>query len=56
MGNSMRFISRLWWLDGDRKQAESFGAQAIEVLDKQPFSKAKAMAYSNMAQLENAFG
>jgi DNA-binding CsgD family transcriptional regulator len=52
IGNSMRFLSRLWWFDGNRRQAESFGRAAIEVLDKQPPSKAKAMAYSNMSQLK----
>ena len=52
IGNSLRFLSRLWWFDGNRKKAESFGVQAIEVLDKQPTSKAKAMAYSNMSQLK----
>ena len=51
IGNSMRFLSRLWWFDGNRKKAESFGAQAIEVLDTQPSSRARAMAYSNMSQL-----
>jgi tetratricopeptide (TPR) repeat protein len=52
IGNCMRFLSRLWWFDGNRKQAESFAGQAIEVLDKQPSSRAKAMAYSNMSQLK----
>ncbi|MGE5106201.1 MAG: AAA family ATPase [Sphingobacteriales bacterium] len=52
IGNCMRFLSRLWWFDGNRKQAESFGGQAIEVLDKQPSSSTKAMAYSNMSQLK----
>ncbi len=52
ISNCMWFLSRLWWIDGNRKQAESFGAQAIEVLDKQPSSRAKAMAYSNMSQLK----
>lgn len=51
-GNCMRFLSRLWWFEGNRKQAESFGSQAIEVLDKQPSSKAKGMAYSNMSLLK----
>jgi DNA-binding CsgD family transcriptional regulator len=54
MGNCMRFLSRLWWFDGKRKQAESFADQAIKVLDKQPSSKAKAMAYSNMSQLKSS--
>ena len=52
IGNCMRFLSRLWWFDGNRKQAESFGSQAIEILEKQPSSRAKAMAYSNMSQLK----
>jgi len=51
IGNCMRFLSRLWWFDGNRKKAESYGAQAIEVLDTQPSSRARAMAYSNMSQL-----
>jgi len=52
IGNCMRFLSRLWWFDGNRKRAEHFGTRAIEVLDSQPSSKAKAMAYSNMSQLK----
>jgi DNA-binding CsgD family transcriptional regulator len=52
LGNSLRLFSRLWWFDGNRRKAESFAGQAIEVLNKQPSSKAKAMAYSNMSQLK----
>ena len=52
IGNSMRFLSRLWWFDGNRKQSESFARQAIEVLENRPPSNAKAMAYSNMSQLK----
>ncbi|HET9277059.1 MAG TPA: LuxR C-terminal-related transcriptional regulator, partial [Flavitalea sp.] len=55
IGNCMRFLSRLWWLDGNRKNAEKFGEQAIEVLSEQPPSPAKAMAYSNMSQLKLLF-
>ncbi len=51
-GNSMWFLSRLWWFDGNRKQAESYGLQAIEALSNQPSSRAKAMAFSNMSQLK----
>lgn len=47
----MRSLSRLGWVDGTRKQAESFARQAIELLEDQPDSKAKAMAYSNLSQL-----
>ena len=52
IGNCMRFLSRLWWFDGNRKQAESFAGQAIQALDSLPTSRAKAMAYSNMSQLK----
>ena len=55
LGNCMRFLSRLWWLDGNRKNAEKFGEQAIEVLSDQPPSAAKAMAFSNMSQLKIFF-
>ncbi|HKC35906.1 MAG TPA: LuxR C-terminal-related transcriptional regulator, partial [Chitinophagaceae bacterium] len=54
-GNCMRFLSRLWWLDGNRKKAENFGEQAIEVLSSQPSSPVKAMAFSNMSQLKMLF-
>jgi DNA-binding CsgD family transcriptional regulator len=52
LGNSLRLFSRLWWFDGNRQKAESYAAKAIEVLNKEPCSKAKAMAYSNMSQLK----
>jgi DNA-binding CsgD family transcriptional regulator len=52
IGNCMRFLSQLWFFEGKLKQAESFASQAIEVLDSQPSSRAKAMAYSNMSQLK----
>ncbi|MHA4806814.1 helix-turn-helix transcriptional regulator [Flavitalea flava] len=50
-GSCMRLLSRLWWFDGNRKQAESYAIQAIQVLEDQPPSTAKAMAFSNMSQL-----
>lgn len=52
VGDSLRFLSRLWWFEGNRKQAEKFAEEAINVLDQQPSSRAKAMAFSNMAQLK----
>jgi len=52
LGNSLRLFSRLWWFDGNRQKAESFAGKAIDVLNRQPSSKAKAMAYSNMSQLK----
>jgi ATP/maltotriose-dependent transcriptional regulator MalT len=52
IGNSMRLLSRLWWWSGNWHRAENFAKEAIEVLESEPSSKAKAMAYSNLAQLK----
>jgi ATP/maltotriose-dependent transcriptional regulator MalT len=52
IGNSMRFLSRLWWFDGNRKKAESYSEDAIKVFSDQPPSAAKAMALSNQSQLK----
>ena len=51
-GDTLRFLSRLWWFDGNRKNAEDFAWQAIGVLKDQPVSSTKAMAFSNMSQLK----
>jgi DNA-binding CsgD family transcriptional regulator len=52
IGNCLRFLSRLWWFAGNRKNAEHYGEQAIEVLNDLPTSSSKAMAFSNMSQLK----
>lgn len=54
-GKCMRFLSRLWWLEGNSKNAKRFAEQAIEVLSNQPPSPTKAMAFSNMSQLKMLF-
>lgn len=51
-GNCTWFLSRLWWFDGNRQQAEKYATLAIETLKDTPTSRAKAMAYSNMSQLK----
>ncbi len=51
-GSSLRFLARLWWFGGSRTRALDYAKQATEVLEDQPISKAKAMAYSNMSQLQ----
>src|SRR5579863_7558660 len=51
-GDSLWFLSRLWWFDGNRRQAERFAQQAIDTLADQPSSRPKAMAFSNMSQLK----
>ncbi|MGC4104135.1 helix-turn-helix transcriptional regulator [Ferruginibacter sp.] len=50
-GNCLRFLSRLWWFDGNRTKAEQYAKEAVDVLENEPSTKAKAMAYSNMSQL-----
>ena len=52
LGNSLWFLSRLWWFNGNRRQAEQFARDAISVLADQPPSRPKAMAFSNMSQLK----
>ena len=56
IGNTLRFLSKLWWFDGNRKNAESYAEQAIEVLHTKPSSRAKAMAFSNMSHLKMLSG
>ncbi|HVS98681.1 MAG TPA: response regulator transcription factor, partial [Puia sp.] len=51
-GNTLWFLSRLWWFDGNRRQSEACAQQAIDLLAEQPSSTAKAMAFSNMSQLK----
>ena len=51
-GDSLRFLSRLWWFNGNRMNAEKFAGQAIEFLKDQPATITKAMAFSNMSQLK----
>jgi DNA-binding CsgD family transcriptional regulator len=52
IGNSLRFLSRLWWFDGNRKLSESYARQSIEVLENSSYLRTKAMAYSNMSHLK----
>lgn len=52
IGASLHFLSRLWWFAGNRKNAENFAWQAIDVLKDQPASSTKAMAFSNVSQLK----
>ncbi|MBV9987519.1 MAG: AAA family ATPase [Chitinophagaceae bacterium] len=51
-GNSLRFLSRLWWFQGHRREAEAYAEKAIRIFEGLPASKEKAMAFSNMAQLK----
>jgi DNA-binding CsgD family transcriptional regulator/tetratricopeptide (TPR) repeat protein len=50
-GDALRFLSRLWWFNGDRTKAMSLALKAIEILENGFPTRERAMAYSNMAQL-----
>lgn len=52
LGNTLWFLSRLWWFNGHRRHAERHAQQAIDLLADRPSSTAKAMAFSNMSQLK----
>lgn len=52
VSKNLRFLSRLWWREGNRKQAEHYAKEAIAVLESEGLSDVKAMAFSNMAQLK----
>jgi DNA-binding CsgD family transcriptional regulator len=52
VGESLRWLSRLHWWDGNRPEAEAAGARAITVLETVEPGRQLAMAYSNQAQLD----
>jgi DNA-binding CsgD family transcriptional regulator len=50
-GESLRWLSRLYWYDGHGAKAEMAATAALEVLEPLPPGPELAMAYSNLAQL-----
>jgi DNA-binding CsgD family transcriptional regulator/tetratricopeptide (TPR) repeat protein len=52
LGEALRWLSRLHWWDGNRREAEAAAARAIAVLAPLPPGHQLAMAYSNQAQLD----
>lgn len=50
-GDSTRWLSRLSWLAGDRRSAETYALEAVAHLETAPAGAELAMAYSNLAQL-----
>jgi tetratricopeptide (TPR) repeat protein len=52
LGEGLRWLSRLHWWDGNRREAEAAAARAIAVLETLPAGHQLAMAYSNQAQLD----
>jgi DNA-binding CsgD family transcriptional regulator len=52
VGSGLRWLSRLYWWDGNRRDAEAAAARAIAVLETLEPGHELAMAYSNQAQLD----
>jgi hypothetical protein len=52
VGESLRWLSRLSWWEGNRSKAEATAARAIAVLETLPPGHQLAMAYGNQAQLD----
>ena len=50
-GATLRWLSRIHWLAGDRDGAEHAGEEAVEQLEAFPASRELAMALSNRSQL-----
>jgi len=52
LGETLRWLSRLHWWDGNRREAEAAAVRAIAVLETLEPGRQLAMAYSNQAQLD----
>ena len=50
-GDNARWLSRLFWFNGNKADAERHAAAAVAILEGLPPGRALAMAYSNRAQL-----
>ncbi|MCD6032928.1 MAG: transcriptional regulator, LuxR family [Thermomicrobiales bacterium] len=51
VGQNLRWLSRLCWVEGHGAEAEAAATAALEALDSLPPGPELAMAYSNLAQL-----
>jgi DNA-binding CsgD family transcriptional regulator/tetratricopeptide (TPR) repeat protein len=52
LGETLRWLSRLHWWDGNRRAAEAAAARALAALEPLEPGHQLAMAYSNQAQLD----
>ncbi len=50
-GDCLRWLSRLWWLLGDRPRADRYAVEAVALLESLAPGRELGMAYSNSAQL-----
>jgi DNA-binding CsgD family transcriptional regulator/tetratricopeptide (TPR) repeat protein len=51
VGDDLRWLSRLYWFQGNKAMADRFAGEAIAALEPLQPGKALAMAYSNRSQL-----
>ena len=51
VGDDLRWLSRLYWFQGNKGMADRFAGEAIAVLEPLTAGKELAMAYSNRSQL-----
>jgi DNA-binding CsgD family transcriptional regulator len=51
VGDNLRWLSRVYWFQGQGAEAEDAATAALEVLEPLPPGPELAMAYSNLAQL-----
>jgi len=51
LGSSLRWLSRIWWMAGNRANAEQAGQEAISVLERAGDDRLLAHALSNESQL-----
>src|SRR6185437_3383613 len=51
LGSSLRWLSRIWWMAGNRANAEQAGQEAISVLERAGDSRLLALALINESQL-----
>jgi len=51
LGACLRWLSRIWWMAGNRANAEQAGQEAISVLERAGDSRLLALALSNESQL-----
>ena len=52
IGSSMRLLSRFYWFEGKKEEAEKFGLEAIRKLENGFPLQERARAYSNYSQLK----
>ena len=50
-GESLRWLSRLFWFAGRNEEAEQTAAEALEILEAEPPGSQLAWAFSNLSQL-----